>query len=383
MKVYLDNAATTKLHPKVLEKMLSYLKEDFGNPSSIHSFGRKARVAIEESRESIADFINAEPSEIYFTSGGTEANNLVLTGIAETEFEESKRTHIITSLAEHHSVLRPIEMLEKKGFEISYLRLNDQFSLNSNDTKYSLTSKTFLISLMHINNETGSVTDIEAIKKSINDNIYFHTDAIQSFGKYRIDVKKMEVDALSASAHKINGPKGIGLAYIKNGTPMRPFILGGGQERNRRAGTENVAAIVGFAEAVKLANDLMVDNYYKVKELKNYFINKIKSFAENKIFINSLDNFSPYILSLTFNPEFYKTDSEAMLIFLDINGIAASTGSACTSGTLKPSQVILASGKSREYASNTLRLSFSSTNNFNEIDYTISVIEKLSQKFAK
>lgn len=383
MKVYLDNAASTKLHSKVLEKMLPYLTEDFGNPSSVHSFGRKARVAIEESREIIAEFINAEPSEIYFTSGGTEANNFVLNGIAETEFGESKRTHIITSLAEHHAVLHSIEMLEKRGFEISYLRPNNQFIFNSADIKYFLTSKTFLISLMHINNETGSITDIENIRKNIDDNVYFHSDAVQSFGKYRIDVKKMGVDALTASAHKINGPKGIGLAYIKNGTPMRPFILGGGQERNRRAGTENVAAIVGFAEAVKLANDLMEDNYFKVKELKNYFIKKVKSFSENKIFINSLDNFSPYILSLTFNPEFYKTDSEAMLIFLDINGIAASTGSACTSGTLKPSHVILASGKSREYASNTLRFSFSSENTFNEIDYTLSVIDKLSQKFMK
>lgn len=380
MNIYLDNAATTKLHPKVLEKMLPYLKEDFGNASAIHSFGRKARVAIEESREVIANFINADPSEIYFTSGGTEANNFIINGIAKTEFLESGRNKIITSKGEHHSILNTFKKLGKENYNPTFINIDEKFLPNLNQIKSEIDSETSLISLIHLNNETGSIFDFTKLETK---NIYIHTDAVQSFGKIKIDVNELGIHALSASAHKINGPKGIGIAYVKSGTPMESFILGGGQERNRRAGTENVAGIVGFAEAVRIAKVKMNNNFEKVSELKNYFIEQLKLNFADKILINSFENFSPYILNVTFNPEYYKNDSESILMFLDINGIAASSGSACTSGTLKPSHVILESGKSKEYANGTLRFSFSVENNESEVDFIISILKKIAAKNQK
>jgi cysteine desulfurase len=241
---------------------------------------------------------------------------------------------------------------------------------------------------MHINNETGIINDIGRIKKNISDNIFIHTDAVQSFGKIKIDVKELKVNALSASAHKIYGPKGIGFAFVKNGTPMNSLIFGGGQERNRRAGTENVAAIVGFAEAVKLAKTNMKNNFKKVGKLREYFIERLNRKIPNISFNHPISQssvqsfqYSPYILSFTFLPEHYKVDTEAMLMFLDINGIAASSGSACSSGAVKPSHVILASGKSIDYAKGTLRFSFSPENTFEEVDYSISILEKISEKY--
>ncbi len=380
IQIYFDNAATTKLHPKVLEKMLPFLKEDYGNASAIHSFGRKARVAIEESRETIANFINADPSEIYFTSGGTESNNFIINGVAKTEFLESGKRKIVTSKVEHHSILHTFEKLETEGFFTKYINVDEKFLPIKNQLNNEIDSDTSMISQIHVNNETGSIFNFSELETQ---NIYIHTDAVQSFGKIIVDVDKLGIHTLSASAHKINGPKGIGIAYVKSGTPMASFILGGGQERNRRAGTENVAGIVGFAEAVKISKDEMQNNFEKVSSIKNYFIENLESHFKEKILINSFDNFSPYILSITFNPEFYKNDSETILMNLDINHIAASSGSACVSGTLKPSQVILASGKSKEYANGTLRFSFSPENKIEEVDYTISILKKIADKNLK
>ncbi|MFZ1290213.1 MAG: cysteine desulfurase family protein [Melioribacteraceae bacterium] len=380
IQIYFDNAATTKLHPKVLEKMLPFLKEDYGNASAIHSFGRKARVAIEESRETIANFINADPSEIYFTSGGTESNNFIINGVAKTEFLESGKRKIVTSKVEHHSILHTFEKLETEGFFTKYINVDEKFLPIMNQFQNEIDSDTSMISQIHVNNETGSIFDFSELETQ---NIYIHTDAVQSFGKIIVDVEKLGIHALSASAHKINGPKGIGIAYVKSGTPIESFILGGGQERNRRAGTENVAGIVGFAEAVKISKDEMQNNFEKVSSIKNYFIENLESHFKEKILINSFDNFSPYILSITFNPEFYKNDSETILMNLDINHIAASSGSACASGTLKLSHVILASGKSKEYANGTLRFSFSPENKIEEVDYTISILKKIADKNLK
>jgi cysteine desulfurase len=384
MKVYFDNAATTPLHPKVFEKMKPFLIDDFGNASSIHSFGRKARVAIEEAREAAANFLNANTSEIYFTSGATESNNFIISGIAHSEFLESNRNHLITSKADHHSVIDTFDGLSNQGFIIEKLNVNSETQVDEVTLIRSIIPSTSLLSLIHINNETGTVNPIEEISGIVKEkNIFFHIDAVQSFGKTPIDVKQLNVDALAASAHKNHGPKGIGLAFVKSGTPMEPLIFGGSQERNRRAGTENVAAIVGFAEAIKIAKEKMIANENHVQTLKDNFINGLSSIDKNGLRINGRENSSPYILNVTLKSEYYKNDSEAILMYLDINGIAASNGAACSSGTLKPSHVILSAGYSAEDANGTIRFSFSRQNTLEEVDYTLEVLEKMSKKFKR
>ncbi len=384
MKVYFDNAATTKLHPKVLEAILPYLKEYFGNPSSIHSFGRKVKVAVEDARETVANFINADPSEIYFTGSGTEANNFPIFGISKTEFNESGRKHIITTKAEHHCVLEAFEELEKQGYSAEYLNVLPDTTLNIPAFLNSVDDGTSLISVMHINNETGSINLISQISKLLDDkNIYFHTDAVQSFGKIKINVREMGVHALSISGHKIGAPKGVGAVFVKNSTPLSPMIFGGSQERNRRGGTENVSGIIGLAEAVKNAENEMDNNLNKAEILNKKFREGISSIDNQGLIVNRSENNLPYILSLTFDSSYYKNDSKSMLMYLDINGVAASNGAACTSGTLNPSHVMLAAGKSEKDANGTIRFSFGAENNLNEVDYTLGVIEKMTQKFRK
>lgn len=384
MKVYFDNAATTPLHPKVFEKMKPYFMEDFGNASSIHSFGRKSRVAIEESRELIADFINANPSEIYFTSGGTEANNFIVFGIARAELTESGRNHLITSESEHHSVYDSFLELSKNGFTVNFLNVGNDSIICDESLLQNINPNTSLISLMHINNETGAVSPIEQFSSQLKQkNIFLHTDSVQSFGKYEIDVKLFGVDSITASAHKINGPKGIGFAYVRSSTPISPILFGGSQERNRRGGTENVAAIVGFAEAVRIAKDSMQENFNHVNLLKKRFINGIHSVDREGIIINGGINTSSYILSITLKSDYYKNDPEAMLMFLDINGVAVSNGAACTSGTLKPSHVIISTGYSVEDAKGTIRFSFGRQNTIEEVDYSLEVMNQLTNKFKK
>lgn len=383
-KVYFDNAATTKLHPKVFEKMLPFLKEDFGNPSSIHSFGRKVRVAIEEAREVIANFINSDASEIYFVSSGTEANNFPLFGIAKTEFQESKKNTVITTKAEHHCVIDACKELINLGFIVNFADVNYDTTIHETVIEKLINNNTSLVSIIHINNETGAVNDIKKISEVCKKfNVYFHSDVVQSFGKVKINVKEIGVNSISASAHKINGPKGIGMVYAKSGTPLSPMIFGGSQERNRRAGTENAAGIIGFAEAVKIANENMLGNEKIVKTIKEKFITGLKEIDNNNIEINGGQNSSPYILNITFDSNYYNNDAEAMLMFLDINRVAASNGAACTSGTLKPSHVILSSGKSEPDANGSIRFSFSYENTLEEVEHVLSVIEKMTKKFRK
>jgi len=384
MEVYFDNAATTPLHPRVLQKMQPFLTENFGNASSIHSFGRKVRVAIEESRELIADFINANPSEIYFTSGGTEANNFVVFGIARSELAESGRNHLITTEAEHHSVYDSFLELSKNGFTVNFLKVEKDSIINNESLLQEINPNSSLISIMHINNETGAVSPIEQFSSLLKQkNIFFHTDSVQSFGKYKIDVKLSGIDSITASAHKINGPKGIGFAYVKSGTPLSPILFGGSQERNRRGGTENVAGIIGFAEAVRIAKDSIQQNTNHVNELKQRFITGIRSIDRQGIIINGGINTSPYILSITLKSDHYKNDPEAMLMFLDINGVAVSSGAACSSGTVKPSHVILSTGHSVEDAKGTIRFSFGWQNTFEEVEYALEVIDKMLKKFKR
>ncbi|MFC2083416.1 cysteine desulfurase family protein [Bacteroidota bacterium] len=384
MQVYLDNAATTPIHPKVIEKMLPIIKEVYGNPSSIHTYGRKVRVLIEETREIVADFINAKPSEIYFTSSGTEANNLAIFGIANEEYHHSGKNIIVSDAAEHQAVLEPIQELGKSGFNPILLDLNSDTSIKLNDITRIITPDTALVSIMHINNETGCINNLDKIINLCNSQaVIFHTDAVQSFGKIRIDVTKNNIDSLCGSGHKIFGPKGVGVLYLRSGTPLKPLIYGGSQERNRRAGTENPVSIIGLAEAVRIADKEMMENENIVINLKNYFMEGINSINKGDIIINGGDNTSPYILSITLNSKYYINDAEAMLIYLDLNGIAVSNGAACTSGTLKPSHVILSSGKSIDDANGTIRFSFSPINTKIEIDYTIEILKKMRVKFRK
>lgn len=384
MKVYFDNAATTKIHPKVLERMLPYLKENFGNPSSFHSIGREARVAIEEAREIAADFIGANPSEIYFTSGGTESINFALDGIAKTNLNASCKNHLITTAVEHKAVLEKHNNIQNNGFDIEILSVNKDSSINAENIESNLSEKTSLVSIIFTNNETGTINDIKGISQKLSkEDLYFFTDAIQTFGKIKFDVNDMGIDSFSGSSHKIYGPKGVGLLYAKSGTPLSPLLFGGSQERERRAGTENVAGIVGFAEAIKIANDEMDVNYLRVSNIKEYFIKGLHNQFDNKIEINGGDNTSPYILSVTFKSEFFNNDSEAMLMFLDINGVSASQGSACNSGILNPSHVILRMGKTINNANGTMRFSFSPENTIEEVEYTLEILNKLSKKFIK
>jgi len=379
MQVYFDNASTTKIHPKVLEAMLPYLKENYGNASSIHSLGRKARVAVEDTRELIADFIGAIPSEIYFTSGGTEAINFILNGIAKTNFTETGNSEILTTQIEHKAVLDTCKHLSQTGFSHKFVEVNNDGSFNSDSLKTNITTGTSLVSIMHTNNELGTINDVQAISSQLVTNQYLFSDLVQAFGKVKIDVNDLKVNAISASAHKIYGPKGIGIAYVKSGTPLSSFVFGGSQERNRRGGTENIAAIVGLAQAVKIAKVSMIDNHNHVLKIKQQFLTVINNIFGSKIEINGGLNSSPYILSLTFKSEYFKNDIDTLLMSLDINGIFASQGSACTSGTIKPSHVILGIGKNTEDANGTLRFSFSPENTIAEVDYVLSVLEKIGK----
>ncbi|MDP3582536.1 MAG: cysteine desulfurase family protein, partial [Ignavibacteria bacterium] len=346
--------------------------------------GRKARVAIEEAREVVANFINANPSEIYFTSGGTEANNFLINGIAKTEFSESRRNEIVTSKAEHHAVLDTFEELDKSNFKAHFADVTGQTKVEPNTILNMLNPQTSFASFMHVNNETGSVNPIQEISAILKEKlIYFHTDAVQSFGKIPVDVKELGIDALSASAHKINGPKGIGFAYAKSGTPLSPLLFGGSQERNRRGGTENIAGIVGFAEAVRIRKETMSDTFDHVSHLSNRFIDGIKNLDSENIAINGGDDALPYIVSLTLDSQSYRNDSDSMIMYLDINGLAISSGSACTSGTIKASHVILASGYKPEDAAGTLRISFGYQNTLDEVEHALEIMKMLLGKFKK
>ncbi len=383
-RVYFDNAATTALHPKVIEEMERFSRNNYGNPSSIHYFGRKTRVEIEKARETLAEFINAEPAEIFFTSGGTEAINLIIRGIINTLISEGVKTSIATSGAEHHAVLETVNELSEAGVEIKFVDVNLDAGTEINSLQKTLTKNTSLISLMHVNNETGTINNILELSASRDKSkTLFFTDTIQSFGKFPIDVNKLNVNAVCGSAHKINGPKGIGFAFVKRGTPISPLILGGSQERSMRGGTENTAGIIGLAAAVKIASGEMEHNFERVNYLKNVFIDGITSLDPEGIIINSGENSSPFILSITLSEDYYNVDAESYLMFLDLNGVAVSSGSACTSGTLKPSHVILSTGRSEKAASGTLRFSFSAANTNEEVDYTLEVLGKLKKKFRR
>ncbi|MDK2836891.1 MAG: cysteine desulfurase [Thermosediminibacterales bacterium] len=377
-KVYLDHAATTPVRKEVIEAMLPYYKENFGNPSSVYSYGREARKAIEDSREKVAEILGADPKEIYFTSGGTESDNWAIKGVAYANRE--KGNHIITSAIEHHAVLHTCEFLEKQGFKVTYLPVDKYGIVNVEDLKKAVTDKTILVSIMHANNEIGSIQPIEEIGEFLKDKkIYFHTDAVQTVGKIPVNVDKLNVDLLSLSAHKIYGPKGVGALYIRKATKILPFIHGGAQEKKRRAGTENVAGIVGLGVAADLANKELEVQRKHLMTLRDKLITGIKEKIPYVIFNGHPEKRLPHNVNVCF--EFI--EGESLLLNLDLKGICASSGSACTSGSLNPSHVLLAIGLKHEVAHGSLRLTLGKDNTEEDINYVLEVLPGIVDKLRQ
>ena len=369
--IYLDNAASTQIHESVFDAMLPYLKEQYGNPSSIHRYGRLANKAIEKARKQIAMLINADPSEILLTSGGTESNNTALWGIAE------KRPHsqIITSSIEHDAILEPCKKLARKEVDVIYLPVDNHGVVNFDALQNSLSDNTCLVSIMFANNEVGTIEPISKIAKLCNEhNIKFHTDAVQAIGKIPIDVKKLGVDLLSISSHKINGPKGVGALYIRKGIDIDPIILGGGQEHGLRSGTENVANIVGFGKACEITTLHLSENISKMKNLRDILVTKILSEISGVTLNGHPENRLPNNAHFTF----LGVAGEDLIIKLDEYGIAASTGSACSVHTQKASHVLEAMGYSYEQITGSLRLTLGLFNTLEQICETVNILKKVT-----
>lgn len=377
MKVYMDYAATTPVDRRVLKAMLPYFSKNFGNTMSLYSIGREAKKALEDSREKIASLINANPSEIIFTGSATESNNLAIKGVAFANKERGK--HIIISSIEHHCVLNSVEWLKKQGFEVSYLKVDKFGLIDLNELESLIRKDTILVSVMHANNEIGTIEPIKEIGKICRDcEIYFHTDAAQSFGKILIDVEKFNVDLLTASSHKIYGPKGVGCLFIREGVKIEPLLHGGGHEFGLRSSTVNVAGIVGFAEAAEIAR----------KEMKKESnrLNKLRKRLEKgvlKIEKSHLNGHPEKRLPNISNFWFDFIEGEALIMYLDQKGIAASTGSACSSESLEPSHVLLAIGLKPHQAHGSLRLSTGRFTKEKEIDYVLKVLPKVVEKLRK
>ena len=368
-RIYLDNAATTAVDPVVLETMLPYFTEIFGNPSSIHSTGRDAHRAVDAARKQIAAAINAQPNEIYFTAGGSESDNWAIKGIAFAKRE--KGNHIITSSIEHHAVLHTCQWLEKQGFEVTYLPVDEYGQVRIEDVEAAITDKTILITIMAANNEIGTLQPIAEIGKLAKEKgVTFHTDAVQAVGAIPIDVQAMNIDLLSMSGHKFHGPKGIGVLYIRKGVRIDNFMHGGAQERSQRAGTENLAAIVGMGKAIELATQNLEANAAHMTRLRDKLIGgileRIPDVRLNGHPTNRLPN--------NCNVSVRYIEGEALLLRLDLAGVAGSSGSACTSGSLDPSHVLLAIGLPHEIAHGSLRLSLSHTTTEDEIDYVLDTL---------
>lgn len=370
--IYLDNAATTKTAPEVVEAMLPYFTEHFGNPSSVYGFAASNKEVITKQREIIADTLGAKSNEIYFTAGGSESDNWAL--IATAEAYASKGKHLITSKIEHHAILHTCEYLEKKGFEVTYLDVDKNGIVDLEQLKSAIREDTILISVMYANNEIGTIQPIREIGKIAHEHgILFHTDAVQAFGQVPINVDEDQIDMLSASGHKLNGPKGIGFLYIRKGVKIRSFIHGGAQERRRRAGTENVPGIVGFGKAVERAVSTMEERTKKECELRDYLIGRI----EDEIPYCRLNGDRIKRLPNNVNFSFRFIEGESLLIMLDMKGICASSGSACTSGSLDPSHVLLAIGLPHEIAHGSLRMTLSEETTKEDLDYAVENLKEI------
>ena len=376
--IYLDNAATTRTAPEVLEAMLPYFTENYGNPSTIYALGSAAKKAVNQARRTIAEAIGAKQEEIYFTAGGSEADNWAVKATAEAYGGKGK--HIITTKIEHHAMLHTCEYLEKQGFEVTYLDVDGDGLVDVEALKAAIRPDTILISVMYGNNEIGTIEPIAEIGAVAKERgILFHTDAVQAFGQVPLNVDELHVDMLSASAHKLNGPKGIGMLYIRTGVKIRSFVHGGAQERSRRAGTENVPGIVGFGAAVERAVRTMDERIKKETELRDYLIGRI----EKEIPYCRLNGHRTKRLPGNVNFAFRFIEGESMLIMLDMKGICGSSGSACTSGSLDPSHVLLAIGLKHEIAHGSLRLTLSAENTKEEMDTVVEELKKIVAKLRE
>lgn len=377
--IYVDHAATSPMHPKVIDRMYEVMKDQFGNPSSIHAYGRQARNILDNARAVVASSIGAHENEIIFTSGGTEADNYAIFGIAEGK--EAKGKHIITTEIEHHAVLYACQELEKKGYEVTYLSVNEYGLIDLNEFKAALREDTILVTIMYGNNEVGAIQPIKEIGLLLKDHpAVFHTDAVQAYGLEDIDVKEQHIDLLSVSSHKINGPKGMGFLYVKNGIKLNPQLFGGEQEKKRRAGTENVPSLAGFQLAVEISQQDRLQKREQFKKYKEILIGILKdnniSFKQNGL----VDNTLPHVLNLSFPG----TNVEAMLVNLDLAGIAASSGSACTAGSIEPSHVLVSMfGKESERTKNSIRFSFGLNNTEQQIEKVGHELVKIINRLTK
>ncbi|MCT4632683.1 MAG: cysteine desulfurase NifS [Firmicutes bacterium] len=371
-RIYLDYAATTPTKQEVVDAMLPYFTEHYGNPSSVHKFGRDNKVVVNNARKTIADTMNAEVEEFYFTAGGTESDNWALRGVMKAN--SKKGNHLITSKIEHHGILHCCNEMEKEGYKVTYLDVDSDGKINLKELEEAITDETVLISIMFANNEIGTIQDVKAIgdiaKKH---NVFFHTDAVQAFGNVRIDVKEMNIDLMSISGHKIFGPKGIGGLYIRKGVPIKNFVEGGAQERKRRAGTENVPGIVGFAKAAELIYADFDNHVNHLMKLRDKLISRV----ENEFEYVKLNGHRTDRLPGNVNISFEFIEGEALLLSLDIAGVAGSSGSACTSGSLDPSHVLMGIGLTHEIAHGSLRLTMGDVTTEEDIDYTVDKLKEI------
>ncbi len=373
--IYLDNAATTPTRPEVVKEMLPYFTEKFGNPSSVYEFAAGNKEVITKARENIANALGTNTSDIYFTAGGSEADNWAIKATADAY--SSKGKHIITSKIEHHAVLHTCQFLEQHGFEVTYIDVDENGVLKLDELKKAIRPDTILISVMFANNEIGTIQPIKEIGEIAKEHgILFHTDAVQAFGQLDIKVDELNIDMLSASGHKLNGPKGIGFLYIRKGLKLRSFVHGGAQERHRRAGTENVPGIVGLGKAVEIAMDTMADRQKREIELRDYLIQRVL----DEVPFTRLNGHRTNRLPNNANFSFQFIEGESLLIMLDMKGICASSGSACTSGSLDPSHVLLAIGLPHEIAHGSLRITLSENNTKEEIDFVVDSIKEIVAK---
>lgn len=376
--IYLDHAATTPVHEKVLEEMYRLEKEIFGNPSSIHSFGRKARSYLNEARKFLAESISAEEREIYFTSGGTEANNLAVMGAAFAN--EQKGNHIITTAQEHHAIIHIMQFLQKHGFHVTYLPVNESGRVDVSSIRRALTDQTILVSVMTANNETGVIQPIEEIAELLKDHqAYFHTDAVQAYSLLDINVKELNIDLLTTSSHKLNGPKGSGFLYAADHVQLQPLHFGGLQERKKRPGTENFIGAYGFYQAAKIAKENRKENREKYAKYKQLFLNTLEK-EEVEFYINGdVDQSVPTIVNISFPG----TKVDVLLTNLDLAGVAASSGSACTAGSLEPSHVLKAMFRRSDRIYNSVRFSFGSANTLENVEEAAkrvaNVVKRLTQ----
>ena len=371
-RIYMDNAATTRVTEPVAQAMLPYLTEVFGNPSSVHAFGRDARRALDTARAQVAAALNAKPNEIYFTGCGTESDNWAIRGTAYAR--RDKGNHIITSAIEHHAVLHTCEQLEKEGFKVTYLPVDEEGLISLEDLKAAITPETILITIMTANNEIGTIQPISEIGAIAKEHgVRFHTDAVQAIGSIRMDVKEMNIDMLSISGHKFHAPKGVGVLYVRNGVRLERLIQGGAQERTQRAGTENLASIVALGKAIELANANIEEHNEKLTAMRDRLIDGIlEAIPETR-----LNGHRTKRLPGNVNISVRYIEGEALLLSLDLKGIAASSGSACTSGSLDPSHVLLAIGLPHEIAHGSLRLSLSEENTMEEVEYVITTLKEI------